>query len=365
MDMVGNRASKRSAHIDGYPQRLGGHCGSGAMRDLLTWAGLDWGRPLSEGMVFGLGGSLAFTYLRVPGLSPPIYLVGRDADFEAHVCARLSVETSRNQTDDPDLAWRWLTDELDLGHPVMLNADIAFLPYLRVQLSNTRHDIVAIGYDEQAGTVTVVDNDRVEPQLIGVEDLDRARSSTGFPDPVRYATWPMRFPDELPDLASAATSAATVAARQMREGAGQLFDPIALPPAMVTGSGLPGLETFATDLGSWPAVMEDEALSQCRRALSVFIEKAGTGGGLFRRLQAEFCADVAGLLESEAFAEAGRAWEAAAEGWSALAAACVDESVATHELEDHAWELGQLERAACAAMEMAARLPSQGDRVEG
>ncbi|MEO2106913.1 MAG: BtrH N-terminal domain-containing protein [Actinomycetota bacterium] len=356
---------RRSVHIDGYPQRLGGHCGSGALRDLLTWAGLDWGRPLSEGLVFGLGGSLAFTYLRVPGLTPPVYLVGRDAELEANVCARLGVETSRNQTDDPAVAWRWLTDELDRGRPVMMNADIAFLPYLRVQLSNTRHDIVAIGYDETAGTVTVADNDRIEPQVVPVEDLDRARSSTGFPDPVRYATWPMRFPNELPDLATAATSAAAAAARRLREGAGQLFDPIALPPRTVTGTGLKGLETFAADLGSWASVMDEEALSQSRRALAVFIEKAGTGGGLFRRLQAEFCTDLADRLESAPFAEAGQAWETAARAWSSLATACVEESSSLRELEDTVREITYLERVACAALELAARTTPAGHRAEG
>ena len=353
--------SEGSARIKGYPEQLGGHCGSGAMRDLLTWAGLDWGSPLSEGLVFGLGGALTFMYLRVPDLGTPIYLVGRNADFEANVCSRLGITTSRKQTDDPGLAWRWVTHQLDQGQPVMLNADIAFLPYLRVRLSNTRHDIVVIGYDENAGTVTVVDNDRLDPQVLSIDDLDRARSSTGFPDPVRYATWPMRFPSELPDLETAARSAAQESARGMREGAGQSLDPLARPGSSVTGSGLPGLDTLATDLRSWPQTMDEESLAQSRQALAVFIEKAGTGGGLFRRLQAQFCKDAASLLDSEAFALAGRSWTDAARVWSELAAAASNDSIPQSDLADLANELVNIERSACGDLERAATSRWHGD----
>ena len=41
-----------------YPHRRGGHCGSGALRDLTEWAQLGWGtEALSEGLVFTLGGA--------------------------------------------------------------------------------------------------------------------------------------------------------------------------------------------------------------------------------------------------------------------------------------------------------------------
>lgn len=64
--------------INDYRHRLAGHCGSGALRDLLEWAGLRYGSvPLGEGEVFGLGSELGFSYLRSHGLNHPVYLVGR------------------------------------------------------------------------------------------------------------------------------------------------------------------------------------------------------------------------------------------------------------------------------------------------
>ena len=41
--------------LSAFPHQLAGHCGSGALRDLLEFHGLDFGRgPLSEGAAFGL-----------------------------------------------------------------------------------------------------------------------------------------------------------------------------------------------------------------------------------------------------------------------------------------------------------------------
>ena len=65
-----------------YRHDMGGHCGSGALRDLTEWAGIRWGDDTpDEGIVFALGGALDFSYVRSAHLRPPIYLVGRSADL--------------------------------------------------------------------------------------------------------------------------------------------------------------------------------------------------------------------------------------------------------------------------------------------
>lgn len=76
----------------GFPHRRAGHCGSGALRDLLEYHRLDDGRgPLSEGAVFGLAGGLGFLFLELPAMSPPVYLVGRTADLERDVSDHLGI----------------------------------------------------------------------------------------------------------------------------------------------------------------------------------------------------------------------------------------------------------------------------------
>lgn len=340
-----------------YPHQLAGHCGSGALRDLVEWAGLGWDGPPSEGLIFGLGGGLAFTYLRSSGLTPPVYLVGRNAELEIDLCKRLDIEVDERRTDDRDLAWRWVIDELDDGRPVMIHADIAELPYLRVRLSNTRHDVVVIGYDDERGVAWVVDNDREEVQEIPLEALARARSSTGFPDPVGHATYPMRFPDTLPELHDAARAAAAASASTLRQGGGVLFDLQGLPSTAIVGSGLAGVETFADDVARWPDLLSDGELEQALGAVSVFTEKAGTGGGLFRRLQAAFCADVARHTGDDRFAAAADAYRRCADGWSRLARTCREHPNHHAAIVALAGELPALERAAATALEQAADGP--------
>src|SRR3546814_6446919 len=172
-----------TALIADYPHRMGGHCGSGAMRDLLHWNGLGWDGPPSEGLVFALGGALSLTYIRSDDLTPPLYLVGRGGDFEVDLPERLGAVAEVLATDDPHEGWTFVRDDIDAGRPSLVWADIAELPYLRVQLRMSRHDIVVIGYDEIGGTASVVDNDRADVQKIPLDALARARSSTSFPQP--------------------------------------------------------------------------------------------------------------------------------------------------------------------------------------
>lgn len=308
-----------------YPHRSAGHCGSGALRDLLDWAGLGWGGPPEEGLVFGLGGGLSFSYLRLPGLTPPIYLVGRGADLELDLPRRLGAQVELTQTDDPVQGWQWVRDELDAGRPVMVWADIAELPYLRVRLKMSRHDIVVIGYDDDAQVAFVVDNDREHVQEVPYDALARARASTAFPTPTRHATFAITWPPRLPELHAVAADAFAASAALMRAGGSGLVETTSLPTSAVAGAGLSGVGVFAEDLARWPQVFTAEEHEASLRALPAFIEKAGTGGGLFRRLQAQGCADVARRTGLAVVADAADTVARCAGAWSGLALAAKGE----------------------------------------
>jgi hypothetical protein len=286
-----------------FPHRLAGHCGSGAFRDLLELHGLSWdSRPLSEGMVFGLSGGLGCFFFELPEMEPPIYLVGRTAELEQGVCDHLGIDLDLRRTEDPDEAWRWLREEVDAGRPTMVNADILELDYLNVKLSNTLHDIVVVGYDEEAGVALVADNDREEIQRCSLASLARARGSQGFPGPSGHATWVMRFPERLPDPRAAVERALRRAAANMRAG------------------GLDHVERLRASYAEWPERLGDR-LESALKGLRVFIVKAGTGGAMFRSLQAQFLHEAAALLDDEAVAAAAATYDELAGEWVALAEA--------------------------------------------
>ncbi|WP_289008533.1 BtrH N-terminal domain-containing protein [uncultured Thermomonospora sp.] len=337
--------------IRDYPHRLGGHCGSGALRDLIEWAGLGWGGPPSEALVFGLGGGLSFHLMHLPGMTPSFYLGGRSADLELDLCRRLGIAVEKRQTGDPAEAWSWVTAELDAGRPVMVWADIIHLPYLRVRLSNSRHDLVVVGYDEQAGIAYVADNDREDIQQVPLDALAKARDSRGFPGPNRHATFPMRFPEKLPDLLPVAREAAACSAANLRDGRDGLHG--LLPGRVGYTGGLEGIERFAAEIARWPDELDPDALSGAYRALRVFIEKAGTGGGLFRRLQAGFCHEVAERTGETSFQVAAEAYDACAETWSRLAAAATAPEPDREEIAKIASDLPVLEERAARALAVA------------
>lgn len=323
----------RRVEID-FPHRRAGHCGSGALRDLLEFHGLCWGpeplsesMALSEGMVFGLGAGLGFAYLELPDADPPIYLVGRTGGLERDICEHLGIGLDLRQTDDPAEGWGVLREALDDGRPTMVWADIQHLDYLRVRLQMTMHDIVITGYDEAEGVAFVADNDRDDIQRCSLEALARARNSRAFPGPNRHATWLMDFPQALPDPRAAVTGALRGAVDNMRGGGAGLN----APPA---GTGLNGVNAFAAAYPGWPQRF-GERLDGAMRGLRIFIVKAGTGGALFRSLHARFAHDAAELLGQPSFHEVGARYDELAAEWVILAG-----------VEDHAAGLPHVERIA-------------------
>jgi hypothetical protein len=341
-----------------YPHRVAGHCGSGALRDLLEWAGLGWGDAPGEGLVFGLGGGLGFTYLRLADLSPPIYLVGRSSDLEVDLLTRLGAEVDLRASNDPVVGWGWVRRELQQGRPVMVWADIGELPYLNVRLRMSRHDIVVIGYDDAREMAYVVDNDRAEVQEVPYAALARARASRSFPVPTRHTTYLVRWPPQLPDLHRAAASALRSSVQHLQDGEASIIPGAALLPAeAVSAAGLVGVSVFAKDVEQWPELLREADLDVALRSLSAFVEKAGTGGGLFRRLQSEFCFDVARRTEVAELAQAGTALLQCADGWSALAAAGrIDGTISDRwrSVAEVAATLPALEEAAASTMAVAA-----------
>jgi hypothetical protein len=275
--------------------------------------------------VFALGGALGLSHVRSVDLFPPLYLVGRGGQLELDLPRRLGAAAEQRVTDDPAEGWSWARAEIEGGRPVMLWADIAELPYLRVKLSMSRHDIVLIGFDDHAQVALVVDNDREDVQEVPYEALARARSSTSFPPPTRHTLYDIRWPAELPDLASAAAEAFAQSAQAMSNptSATRIFDELPSEPGDAAGltvrsAGVAAARAFATDIAGWER-HDDEELEILLFSLGAFIEKAGTGGGLFRRLLAQGAFEIAQMTGDEATTSLARSANRAAEAWTTVA----------------------------------------------
>lgn len=310
-----------TARARAFVHRRAGHCGSGALRDLLEFHGLDYGHgPLSEPMVFGLSGGLGFFYSdQVPGI--PFYLVGRTGSMEQDIARHLGAAVTLGQTDDADLGWQQVKAAVDRGDPPMVWADIGELEYLRVRMRNTRHDIVIVDYDEEQGIAWVADNDREELQACSLASLRRARNSQAFPGPTRNAIFTYRWPMQLPPLAGAVAAAAAVTCANMR-------GPTDAVGGLDGATGLAGVQRFAETFGDWPARFGDQ-LPKALSTLAVLIVKAGTGGAMFRSLQAGYLEEAAELLDDAALRNAAEHYRSLSNAWQVLGA-----YAAAHEFAD-------------------------------
>lgn len=294
-----------------YPHQLAGHCGSGALRDLWEFHGLDYGDgPLSEGMAFGLAGGLGFFYVEAPTVTPPLYLVGRTGSMERDVAAHVGARLDVRETSDAEEGWAWVRDEIDAERPPMVWADIAKLPYLRVQLQNTRHVLVVCGYDEDAGTALVADNDREELQECSLTDLAAARDSSGFPGPNRHTTFFYDWPEQLRPASEATVAALARSVTNMRG------DPSTF--GLQGSNGLRAVDVFAEAYSLWPQRF-GERLPDALRLLWVFIVKAGTGGAMFRSLHTEFLLEMAELLDADELRTLGLVYGSLTSAWRQLA----------------------------------------------
>ena len=83
--------------IENYRNQTAGHCGSGAMRNLLNhYCDLD----LPEAVVFGLGAGLDSVFFTIPGVKPPFMLFGRGASMEVVDWVPVSFHLSEGSSSD-------------------------------------------------------------------------------------------------------------------------------------------------------------------------------------------------------------------------------------------------------------------------
>ncbi|UJA21692.1 DUF4872 domain-containing protein [Thermoleophilia bacterium SCSIO 60948] len=259
-----------------FPHRKAGHCGSGALRDLLE------------------------------------FLVGRTADLEIDVASHLGLPLDVRGTGDDRRAWAWVKEQVDAGTPPMVWADIGRLEDLRVRMHNRRHDVVVVDYDEREGVALVADNDREELQRCSLDSLAAARNSDGFPGPNRNRMFPYSFAGPLRPPREALQDAIARAVGNMRGDGGEAL------AGLAGQTGLAGADAFAAGYERWPATFGED-LPAAMRGLRVFIVKAGTGGAMFRSLHATFLHDAAGLLDDAELARIGAVYDELAETYGELA----------------------------------------------
>ena len=281
-------ASTGPTTVPGYTHIPGHHCGSTALRNLLSFHGVE----ISEEMAFGLGAGACFYYVAMEEASPTRWFNGRTARLE-ETFSELTGGALRLRTFEPgdDEAWDSARAEIDSGNPVLLLTDLYYLDHYGNSAHFPGHAVVLAGYDEESAQLS--DTGFEQLQSTKLANLDRARHS----DHPAYPLAGHMF-----------TASELTSAERLREAVPAAIERAAVAmvdPEFPEFSGLDAVRRIAAEAGSWPDVTED--WQWCARFGYQVIERRGTGGGAFRLMYSRFLAE-AGRSEAPLAAEAAARW---------------------------------------------------------
>lgn len=316
--------------IDGVSTAGGSHCETTALGVLLRHAGLE----LSEPMLFGLGAGLSFIYWDSKQQEVP-FLGGRVKPFvlTQNLAERLGLELRVQETTSARKAWAQVRASIDQGIPVGLQLDSFDLDYFGSRVHFAGHVVAMYGYDDARAFLvdTAQQGGAVSTSL---ESLARARAARG-PMSARHRSFTVEVP--APDMKVEHLIPAIIPAIIA------CAEEFLTPP--ISNLGNRGIRTAAKRVRSWFDRVEDPGRDLA--VIATLMERAGTGGALFRNLYRDFLTECHGLLEGEPaadlveqgrnlFAESALLWTRVAELIERAGTTRNPEhlSEASHQLED-------------------------------
>lgn len=298
--------SDNATLVEGVATKGGAHCETTALGVLLGHAGAH----LSEPMLFGLGEGLSFVYWDSKNQDAP-FLGGRVKPFvlTQNLTARLGATLRVQETSSARKAWEHVRTSLDAGVPVGLQLDSFDLEYFTSRVHFAGHVVAMYGYD--ATHAYLVDTSQQGGAVrTSLESLARARAARG-PMSARHRAFTVDVNDASDisgRLAEAIVSAVTACASAF------LHPPIA-------NLGHRGIRTTAARALTWADRVSDPARDLPMMAM--MMERAGTGGSLFRNLYRDFLTESLNHLDDststaivrrgrDLFAESAEMWADAA-----------------------------------------------------
>ncbi|MYN46040.1 DUF4872 domain-containing protein [Pseudoduganella sp. FT93W] len=287
--------------IPDFQPYKGAHCETVATGSLLKAIGID----LSEPMLFGLGEGLSFVFLNLATLPLP-FIGGRVQPFDltTALCQNLGVVCHATETSSRTKAWINLEKTIHGRVPVGLQLDAYYLDYFSNPFHFAGHFVAVYGIDSDS--VWVVDTTQQgTTHQVARRRIEEARFARG-PMAARARSWTITRSDQMMDLPAAIRKA-------IRSNAAAY-----LTPAFKGASHL-GIRKLSTSLPKWLQISRapDQDLAQT----ALLMEKAGTGGSLFRNFYRDFLIESLGHLDQgkELVDRAAEQFGASAHNWAKVA----------------------------------------------
>ncbi|MCH5585573.1 BtrH N-terminal domain-containing protein [Shimazuella sp. AN120528] len=283
--------------IEGFVPYQGEHCETTAMGNLLQFAGVH----LSEPMLFGLGQGLGFIYWDSKKMEFP-FIGGRvkPDELTANLANILGLTIKIRDTSSVNKAWQNVKSCIDHGIPVGLKLDSYYLDYFTNKVHFAGHYAVLYGYGADVEYAYMADTAQqgglVKTRLTS---LAAARNAKG-PMSSRNRSFTLEPIDALPPLVPAIRASLTKNAHDYLH-----------PP--IRNIGNKGIVKMSGEILKWPSRSNNIEHDLCLTAL--LMERAGTGGALFRNLYRDFLKECADRLEDPKIEQAHRLFTEIAPMW--------------------------------------------------
>lgn len=273
----------------------GQHCETTATGTLLRQLGIE----LSEPMLFGLGQGLGYIFWNMKTMEFP-FMGGRVKTdlLTQNIAQNLHLELTVNQTSSKQKAWDGVKQLIDNGQPVGLKLDCFYLEYFSNPFHFAGHYAAIYGYDND--NAFLVDT-RPQGGLVktSLSSLALARAEKG-PMASNNLFYTLRKTDKNFELKKAIPTA-------IRNNATDFLNP------PITNIGYKGILKTSSEIVKWFNTSKDIE-NEFKQSANI-MEKAGTGGALFRNLYRDFLKesyDLLGLEQlktgHENFAEIAKLW---------------------------------------------------------
>ncbi|WP_410599173.1 BtrH N-terminal domain-containing protein [Amycolatopsis sp. lyj-90] len=310
--------------LDGIETTGGEHCETSTLDVLLRHAGIE----LSEPMLFGLGEGLGFIYWDGKNLPFP-FLGGRSkpAEITGKLAGHLGLTLRVKETTSARTAWRNVTEQLDAGVPVGLQLDSYHLEYFTSKVHFGGHFAALYGYDEERAFLvdTAQQGGAVSTSLAS---LELARGEKG-PMTAKNRSFTITADAPPKPLADVVRTA-------VRANAAEFLNP------PIANLGYRGIGKAAVQVRKWLDRSSDPARDLPQAA--VLMERAGTGGALFRRIYRDFLEECAAHVDDAGLRVAGEKYREVTPLWTEVARLCTlaGETGDTRHLTDASAVLSEL-----------------------
>ncbi len=276
----------------------GQHCETTATGTLLLQLDID----LSEPMLFGLGEGLGFIFWNMKSMNFP-FIGGRvkpDALTE-NIARNVNLELTVKETSSPQKAWNNVKELIDNGQAVGLKLDCFYLEYFSRPFHFAGHYAAIYGYDNE--NALLVDTKQQGGQVkTSLKSLALARAGKG-PMSSKNLYYTLRKPNKISDLKTAILTA-------IRNNAIEHINP------PITNIGYKGIYKTSSEIIKWFKTSKD--IENDFKTTAMLMEKAGTGGALFRNLYRDFLKESNHLLKLDKLETGYEAFVEIAELWTSV-----------------------------------------------